>query len=79
MSYLIEELTHRISRAELERKQMEIKYNDEIQQLNVRHILCVVQKFWCPNFDTQKCSISLFLKASSCYRISSDVSKTPAQ
>ncbi|XP_053538853.1 myosin heavy chain, striated muscle isoform X2 [Ictalurus punctatus] len=35
MSYLIEELTHRISRAEQERKQMEIKYNDEIQQLNV--------------------------------------------
>ncbi|KAF4083735.1 hypothetical protein AMELA_G00120100 [Ameiurus melas] len=35
MSYLIEELTNRISRAEQERKQTEIKYSDEIQQLNV--------------------------------------------
>ncbi|XP_053489429.1 centromere-associated protein E isoform X2 [Ictalurus furcatus] len=35
MSYLIEELTHRISRVEEARKQTEIKYNDEIQQLNV--------------------------------------------
>ncbi|KAB5562650.1 hypothetical protein PHYPO_G00020360 [Pangasianodon hypophthalmus] len=35
LSSLIEELTHRISRAEEERKQTEIKYSDEIQRLNM--------------------------------------------
>ncbi|XP_027012879.2 myosin-7 isoform X2 [Tachysurus fulvidraco] len=34
-SSLLEELTHQISRAEAERKQMEMKYRDEIQQIRM--------------------------------------------
>ncbi|KAK2842991.1 hypothetical protein Q7C36_011206 [Tachysurus vachellii] len=35
MSFLMEELTHQISRAEAEHKQMEIKYSNEIQQIRM--------------------------------------------